>query len=141
MGLPLRGITAATDEGAIAVAITGQHLPASSVAPLLVIMMPADASVTRLGLVGELDLATAPTVCDAAGQLLRTRRPGDVLLDLSRLTFCDARGLSALMAVDRIVRDTGGRLRVTGASPRLRRLLALTDLDHDLGAQAEPVRR
>jgi anti-sigma B factor antagonist len=60
---------------------------------------------------GELDLASAPTLC---GEIEATfRDPGArVLVDLTPLQFCDSTGLRALLGVVREARVHGVQLRI-----------------------------
>ena len=59
---------------------------------------------------GELDLRTAPGLCAAID---RGRRGSEqVVVDLSAVTFCDSRGLTALFGEDRETAIAGGRLSV-----------------------------
>jgi anti-sigma B factor antagonist len=69
---------------------------------------------------GDLDLATAPDWCAKIEDTFRT--PGaHVLVDLSRLSFCDSTGLRALIGVAREAQVHDVPLRIippTGAGPR-----------------------
>jgi anti-sigma B factor antagonist len=78
-----------------------------------------------LRVTGELDMTTS-------GQLRRVLAripdPGRVVLDLSRLTFCDSSGLSALLAGHKQLITAGGRLVLAAVPPRVRKVLELTGL-------------
>ena len=74
---------------------------------------------------GEVDLATAPQL--AACLLDRTDR--DVVVDLSRVTFLDSSGLSALVAGNQALRANGHVLRTFGEQDNVRRILEITGLD------------
>jgi len=81
-------------------------------------------------LTGELDVATVPRAqlsLDAA--LADAGEPAglEIVIDLTAVTFVDARGLAFLAAMAR--RDLDLRLRV---SPQVRRLLEITDLAGEL---------
>jgi anti-anti-sigma factor len=72
---------------------------------------------------GDLDLAAAAplrkVICDLA-------RPGlTVIVDLSRTTFMDATGASALVRSMQRVQATGGTAVIRNANPRLQGLLSL----------------
>jgi anti-sigma B factor antagonist len=82
----------------------------------------------RVRLVGELDLATAGQVPVALAKL-DGRQGSDVHLDLTELTFCDARGLRALVESRWAVQESGGHLVLTGVPKLTRRLLTITGLD------------
>jgi anti-anti-sigma factor len=53
----------------------------------------------------------------------------DIVVDLSGLTHIDARGLGELAMAMKTVGLAGGRLRLTAASSRVARMLAVTRLD------------
>ncbi|MFE9139483.1 STAS domain-containing protein [Streptomyces sp. NPDC007355] len=76
----------------------------------------------ELHLTGELDLATAPLLLQAAATALSTR-PRHLYLDLSGLTFCDHTGLRALHRLTHQAHDAHVTLRLTGLHPRLHRTL------------------
>ena len=84
-----------------------------------------------IAVTGELDLATASLIDDTFDKI-DSAQPVHVHLDLSGVTFCDAAGLSALLAADRLLRATGGRLTLIQPSPQILRLLTITKLDEIL---------
>jgi anti-sigma B factor antagonist len=78
--------------------------------------------VRLLEVFGELDLASAPSLCtrlDAA----RAERVRRIVVDLTGVDFCDSTGLRALMGASTELRHAGGRLAVAllpaGAVARL----------------------
>ena len=72
---------------------------------------------------GEIDLASAPLLDAAFGGV---DGQGTIEVDVSEMTFCDGSGLRVL---ERAHRRFGSRLRVAGATPLLRRLADLVDMD------------
>lgn len=73
---------------------------------------------------GELDLTCVPRLSEmleAAGR--------HVILDLTNVTFMDARGLGVIAAGSRRIRRLGGTVRLVGASRQVARILVLTRLD------------
>ncbi|GAA2800851.1 hypothetical protein GCM10020219_085120 [Nonomuraea dietziae] len=61
------------------------------------------------------------------------RRSSSLLvLDLSRVTFCDTSGLGVLVGIQRRARLMGITLALTGALPYMARLLHTTGLDRRL---------
>ncbi len=70
---------------------------------------------------GSLDWIAAMSLRHAIGDTLR---PGvDVVIDLSRVEFVDAVGISALVGTVRRVRALGGQTEICAASPAVRRHL------------------
>jgi anti-sigma B factor antagonist len=82
-------------------------------------------------LVGELDIASASVLRE---QLLGLLRPGSgrLVIDLSKVSFCDASGLAVLVNTARRARLLGGFLRLAAVSPQVGRALQLTGLRRNL---------
>jgi anti-sigma B factor antagonist len=85
---------------------------------------------------GEIDICTAPAVrayvLDTIGVTLDDgggRGGSDLVLDLSAVTFMDARGLSTLVWADHSARRVGRHLRLAAPTIPVIRLLAITHLD------------
>lgn len=75
---------------------------------------------------GELDLASSPQL---RGVLHATMHAGRVVLDLTRLDFCDAAGLRALLEVEQELTRRGARMELANPCPMMMRVLAITGLD------------
>lgn len=91
--------------------------------------------VTIAELAGELDVASVPELRE---QLLALLRPasGRLVVNLSRVTFCDASGLAVLVGTGRRARILGGFLRLAAVPPEVSRILRSTGLDRHLLAFA-----
>ena len=77
---------------------------------------------------GEVDPATAPVLVDALLDAEQLDGAG-IVVDLADVTFMDASGLSALVAVrERLRRDGRGPMTVQAASAPVHRLFELTGL-------------
>jgi anti-anti-sigma factor len=87
--------------------------------------------VTVAELAGELDIASAPALRE---QLLGLLRPGSdrLVIDLSKVSFCDASGLAVLVNTARRARLLGGFLHLAAVSPQVGRVLQLTGLHRSL---------
>jgi len=88
---------------------------------------------------GELDAASADQLdaasADQACQYVREAIDalgGQVLLDMAGLSFCDARGLGALVRMSRHAGQAGSSLRLVAPPPRLMKLIRITGLDDKL---------
>jgi anti-anti-sigma factor len=91
--------------------------------------LPTGEAVAAIG--GELDIATA----EAAVRYLTgviDRHHGPVIVDLTALRFCDARGLRALLRIARYAKQGGHKFTVASPSPSLVKLLCITALDRKL---------
>jgi anti-anti-sigma factor len=90
---------------------------------------PCGRSLYIIAVVGELDIATAPVLVRELGPV--ADRGGHLVLDLSRLRFCDCSGLNVLDLLRRRAAVSGGSVRLLAIIPALRRLITLarmTDL-------------
>jgi anti-sigma B factor antagonist len=77
---------------------------------------------------GEIDISTCPAV---RRLLMAAISGGDVHLavDMSGVTFIDARGIGVLVAAANRARRAGGGLSLLAPSPQVRRLLDVFHLD------------
>jgi anti-anti-sigma factor len=80
---------------------------------------------------GELCVWTLSCIEPALCGLVSDRRPVTVTLDLSGVTFIDARGVSLLSRLALLVASWDGSLAVTQPSPVVMRLLALVGVDRE----------
>jgi anti-anti-sigma factor len=74
--------------------------------------------------VGELDVATASSLLDAARSELEAGCRA-LVLDLAGVSFCCARGVGALTEIRRLAAECGAVARVARASDRVRRTAEL----------------
>ena len=79
-------------------------------------------------LIGEVDLFLVERVrrmlCALAAQ------SAELVVDASSVKFIDASGLGLMVAMHREATASGGRMTLIGATPTLRRLLRITQLEH-----------
>jgi len=75
---------------------------------------------------GELDAYTVGTFREA---LARLAEQGDLLIDLSQVSFMDSAGLGALIGGIRLSRETENAVAVACNKPQLVRLLHTTGFD------------
>jgi anti-anti-sigma factor len=76
---------------------------------------------------GEVDLATAHVLDESLEPIVGNGR--HVVLDMSELHYIDGSGLRFLFLAEQRSRASGKRVLVVGASPVIRRLLEIVDLD------------
>ena len=68
---------------------------------------------------GDLDFAVQPAVRATLMRIVARELPGRVVLDLSRLDFCDCAGARMLADVQRKIIERGGTCVATGAQPHV----------------------
>jgi len=106
--------------------------PPSRPLPGLALSTPTAGGVTIAALSGELDIACAPALRE---QLLGLLRPGSsrLVIDLSKVSHCDANGLAVLIGTGRRARLLGRFLRLAAVSPQVDHELNITGLRQHLG--------
>jgi anti-sigma B factor antagonist len=99
--------------------------------------------ITIAELAGELDVVSAPAL---RKQLLSLLRPGSsrLVIDLSKVSLCDASGLAVLVGISHRARLLGGFLRLAAVSPQADQVLHITGLHRHLplsplSTQPQPV--
>jgi len=99
--------------------------------------------ITTAELAGGLDIANAPALRE---QLLSLVLHGSsrLLVDLSKVSACDASGLAVLVGIGHRARLLGGSLRLAAVSPQADRVLQITGLYRHLpispvSSQPQPV--
>lgn len=88
----------------------------------------SDGEVSEVVLHGELDSDTAPEAGSALTEALE-RGTGDLVVDVSALSFIGASGLGVLSVAGARLAERGRRLRLRGASALMIRLIEITRLD------------
>lgn len=79
---------------------------------------------------GELDIATVPALQERLAPLIEAGR--HVVLDLSELSFIDARGITVLISAKATAARNGARFEVRDPSAPVRRVLRLCGVDQSL---------
>jgi len=95
--------------------------------PLTLDVDRSDESAPRLVVAGEIDLATAPALEEAATALL-DERPQTLVLDFGGVPFCDSSGIGVLVRLYNRTTVTGCRLTVRSPSENVRTVLQMTSL-------------
>jgi anti-sigma B factor antagonist len=87
------------------------------------------ALVAYVKVAGELDFDSAPLLTDVVGHVIRRpvfRYRRKLVVDLAKLSFCDAAGATALLAIRDRVRSAGGELTLRNPSPITLKVLRLS---------------
>jgi anti-sigma B factor antagonist len=78
---------------------------------------------------GEIDLYTAPRLQGELTAVLDGHHPVRVVVDMSKVEFCDSTGMNVLLAAMKRARERGGGLDLAGPRPAVRKILQVTGLD------------
>ncbi|WP_067461234.1 STAS domain-containing protein [Actinomadura macra] len=101
--------------------------PPSSPQLVTTLLRDTGSGPTRVAVAGELDIATDVTFRVALTRIIQDRGP-DIVIDASSLTFCDARGVAAIVAVSDLAERRGGSVTITGVRPQVAKVLRITGL-------------
>ncbi|MFB4320581.1 STAS domain-containing protein [Actinomadura sp. 21ATH] len=86
---------------------------------------------TIVALRGDLDIVTAPALREHLLGVLG-HSSGLLILDLSKVSFCDASGLAVLIGTHRRATGLGITLHLAAPNPQVTKLLRITRLDRVL---------
>lgn len=76
---------------------------------------------------GEMDIDRAPLLQEALCTLItRSDCPPEVVIDLTKLTFCDSSGLNALLQARLTAQEHGRRITLHAPNQQVTKLLELT---------------
>ncbi|MFD0905681.1 STAS domain-containing protein [Actinomadura sediminis] len=93
-------------------------------------------AIAVLAVAGELDLNNGPLLAGAALDAAGEGHP-HVVLEMSRVPFCDSSGLNALIRLYRRLRAEEGTLTLAAVPARLTRLLGMTGIDRIIPAHPD----
>ena len=86
---------------------------------------------TTVTFAGELDTASADQACEYVRDAIDAGG-GQVLLDMAGLSFCDARGLGALVRMSRHAGQAGSSLHLVAPPPQVMKIIRITGLEDKL---------
>ncbi|HEY0816620.1 MAG TPA: STAS domain-containing protein [Pseudonocardia sp.] len=100
--------------------------------PALTFHIRTDPAPTLVKVAGEIDLLTAPQLCDCFLAL----PDGDLVLDISDVRLLAAAGLRVMLELQSRRAEAGAQLVLAAPSPPVRRVLCATRLDQTLRTAA-----
>jgi anti-sigma B factor antagonist len=83
---------------------------------------------TTLKVAGELDSATSPELIAAFERIAAEGPTGQIVLDLTRVSFVDSAGMRAIIVIERMAAERGIALRIHRAAGPVTDLLQMTGL-------------
>ena len=81
-----------------------------------------------LPLEGEIDLHVSPSVTASLNAMI-AEKPGQLVVDLSRVTYIDSAGLAALIGAKQNVEAYGGKFALAGLQETVRSIFEISRLD------------
>src|SRR6266446_5860180 len=96
--------------------------------PPLSFTMPLKEQLNVLPLEGEIDLHVSPEVA-ASLRTMIAKKPKNLVVDLSRVTYMDSSGLAVLINAMQDIKEYGGTLTLAGISNNVRSIFETARLD------------
>ena len=81
-----------------------------------------------LSLEGEVDLHVSPRVAISLRQMI-AKRPKQLVVDLTRVTYLDSSGLAVLIEAMQNVEEYGGKFAIVGVQEMVRAIFDIARLD------------
>lgn len=88
-----------------------------------------EAAVTTVYLAGELDHHNAAPLRERVDAVIRQRHPKKLVLDFGGISFMDSSGIGFVMGRYKLMQSMGGKLQISGASPRMEKVMRLAGLE------------
>ena len=83
----------------------------------------------KIKLRGELDHHSAVAIRTQIDDMIRSKRPQKLNIDMSVIDFMDSSGLGLIMGRYAAMKDIGGELYVTDPSPRVQKIMSLAGME------------
>ena len=98
-------------------------------------------TILKIKLRGEIDHHSAVAVRVAIDDMIRSKRPAELLIDMSAVDFMDSSGLGLIMGRYNTMKEIGGRVVVTDPSPATEKIMNLAGLERIVKITHSSVRR
>jgi anti-sigma B factor antagonist len=92
------------------------------------VSMPSKTRPNVLSLEGEIDLHVSPNLTAALNRMI-DKKPKQLVVDLSRVTYIDSAGLAALIDGMQKIEAYGGKLALAGLQETVRSIFEIARLD------------
>ena len=83
----------------------------------------------KIKLRGEIDHHSAVAVRTAIDDMIRSKRPHELIIDMSAVDFMDSSGLGLIMGRYALMKEIGGLLRVADPSPATEKIMKLAGME------------
>ena len=83
----------------------------------------------KIKLRGEIDHHSAVAVRSAIDDMIRTKRPAELIIDMSAVDFMDSSGLGLIMGRYTVIKELGGELIIQNPSPATEKIMNLAGME------------
>jgi stage II sporulation protein AA (anti-sigma F factor antagonist) len=81
------------------------------------------------GLSGDIDHHSASLMRKEIDLEIKQRLPSDITLDFGDVTFMDSSGIGLIMGRCRLMREIGGKVKISNASEQIKKVIKLSGVD------------
>ena len=85
--------------------------------------------ILKIKLRGEIDHHSAVAVRSAIDDMIRSKRPSKLIIDMSAIELMDSSGLGLIMGRYALMKEIGGQTVVLDPSPRVEKIMSLAGLE------------
>ena len=86
-------------------------------------------TVLKIKLRGEIDHHSAVAVRTAIDDMIRSRKPTELMIDMSAVDFMDSSGLGLIMGRYNTMKEVGGSVAVVDPNPATKKIMTLAGLE------------
>lgn len=86
-------------------------------------------TVLKIKLRGEIDHHSAVAVRTAIDDMIRSRKPTELIIDMSAVDFMDSSGLGLIMGRYNTMKEIGGSVAVVDPNPATKKIMTLAGLE------------
>ena len=86
-------------------------------------------TILKIKLRGEIDHHSAVAVRSAIDDMIRSKRPSELVIDMSAVDFMDSSGLGLIMGRYAAMKEIGGSVKVADPSPGTEKIMNLAGME------------
>ena len=86
-------------------------------------------TILKIKLRGEIDHHSAVAVRTAIDDMIRSRRPCELIIDMSAVDFMDSSGLGLIMGRYNAMKEIGGMVTVSDPNPATKKIMTLAGME------------
>ncbi len=88
-----------------------------------------DGTVLKIKLRGEIDHHSAVAVRSAIDEMIKSKRPRELVIDMSAVDFMDSSGLGLIMGRYALMKEMGGQTYVSDPAPGTEKIMKLAGME------------
>ena len=95
----------------------------------------------KIKLRGEIDHHSAVAIRGAIDDMIRAKRPAELIIDMSAVNFMDSSGLGLIMGRYAVMKELGGRVSVADPNPATEKIMNLAGMERIIKIKHSSVRQ